>query len=444
MILEALPDIPRGYTALAEWSACLVYILLIRRRFGSLPRYAIMAGGLVGFWAVQSLAATFPKSLWTLGMFLAVSFMYGFILLCSDVSARDAGYFVARAFVLAELVASLQWQLHSFFFPPGTTGSTWTKLLLLVTLYGLAFVLAFFVERRHFPAGPALDVDTRDLLSTVAIALVTFFVSNLSFINANTPFSGRLGLEIFYIRTLVDLAGYVALYAQQGQRLEIQRTVEVEAMNRVLHTQHEQYLQSKRNIDVVNRKYHDLKHFITAIRAETNPETKAGYLDQLEDSIKGYEAQVETGNTVLDTILTAKSSLCADNGITITCVADGTALDFMEVMDLSAFFGNALDNAIESTIALDDPEHRLIRVAVYRQRSFVMLKVENYYTGKLDLSEGLPRTTKGHTSYRGYGLKNMQHVAERYNGTLTVHAEDHWFVVRALIPIPPHRTGPAS
>ena len=140
---------------------------------------------------------------------------------------------------------------------------------------------------------------------------------------------------------------------------------------------------------------------------------------------------------MLDTILTTKSADCADLGITLTCVADGAALDFMSPMDVAALVGNALDNAIEAAVALPDPDRRLLRVAVHRQDSLVMLRFENYYEGELDFEDGLPRTTKGGDNlHHGYGLRNIRQVSEHYGGTLTVHAEDGWFIVRVLIPVP--------
>ncbi|MHA7134423.1 GHKL domain-containing protein [Oerskovia turbata] len=435
LIQEVLPDIPRGFTALAEWSACLVYILLVRKRFQPVLLALALGLGLGLLWGVQTFAAELPIALWTLGMALAATAMYGVVWVCADVSAREVGYFTARAFVLAELVASLHWQLYSYAADQEFMGGG-AQVGLLVVVYGTAFTAAYLIERKHFPPGGRIEVDRRGLLSAVAIAAVTFLMSNVSFVSSNTPFSGRLGHEIFYIRTLVDLAGYVALYAQQGQRLELQRAVEVEAMNRMLRSQHEQYLQSKRNIDIVHRKYHDLKHFVTAIRTESDPAAKAGYLDQLEESIRGYGAQVETGHPVLDTILTAKTTQCADLGITLTCVVDGAALSFMDAMTLSALFGNALDNAIESTATLPDPENRLVRVAVYTQGSLVMVRFENYHVGDLDFDDGIPRTTKRDTVNHGYGLRNMRQVVESHGGSLTVHTESDWFVVRALIPVP--------
>lgn len=436
MIEDVLPDIPRLYTALAEWSACMVYVLLIRKRLAPVHLVLVAGLGLGVLIGVQLLAGTLPRALWVVGMASAVAAMYLLIAVCSKASPLNAGYFLARAFVLAELVASLQWQLHSFFFAGGAE-LAFRPVALFVLVYCAAFSAAYFIERRHFPADQQFDVDGRGVLSAVAIAVITFLISNLSFLSTNTPFSGRLGPEVFYIRTLVDLAGYVALYAQQGQRLELRRAAEVEAMDRLLHSQHEHYLQARNNIDVVNRKYHDLKHYIGAIRAEASADARAEYLDQLEGSIRGYDAQVETGNVVLDTILTTKSTDCARMGITMTCVADGASLDFMAPMDLAALVGNALDNAIEASASIPDADRRLLRVAVHRQDALVMLRFENYFERELVFEDGLPRTTKDDDGlHHGYGLRNIRHVAERYGGTLTVHAEDGWFTVRVLIPAP--------
>ena len=43
--MTALPDIPRLYTALAEWLACLLYLLALRPRFGKAATAAGAAGG---------------------------------------------------------------------------------------------------------------------------------------------------------------------------------------------------------------------------------------------------------------------------------------------------------------------------------------------------------------------------------------------------------------
>jgi len=442
--LESLPDIPRALTGIAEWLACLVYVLLRRQRL-SRGRFVALAAVALGVQVgVQELADRLPLQLWTLGMAAAVATMYGFILAAAKVSARDAGYFAARALVLAELVAALHWQMHCFFFlPEGRPGLAWQVAFFVLT-YLASFVGVYLTEARHFRPTLALDVTQGELASAVAIALVTFFMSNISFLNANTPFSGRLGAEIFYIRTLVDLCGFVALYAQQGQRLQHRARAEVRAIDEMLRRQHEQYLQSKRSIEIVNRKYHDLKHQIGVIRAESDPHRRASYLDDLEASVAGYAAQADTGNGVLDVILTTKSMECAERGIDLTSVVDGGVLDFMSAMDVAAVFGNALDNAIDGVMAVPHADQRLIKVAVYARDRFALLTFENWFTGELRTEDGHIVTRRQDRARHGYGLKSIRYTAEKYGGSMTVNVEDQWFVLRVLLPLPPGTAGDAA
>ena len=99
-------------------------------------------------------------------------------------------------------------------------------------------------------------------------------------------------------------------------------------MDNVLHRQYEQYKQSKENIRLINRRYHELKMQIAAIRAERDKVKQDAALAEMGGDIHRYEAENKTGNPVLDTLLTAKSMYCQQHGINLTCVADGTLLNF--------------------------------------------------------------------------------------------------------------------
>ena len=200
-----------------------------------------------------------------------------------------------------------------------------------------------------------LHVHKKEFLSTLFIGVAVYAASNLSYVSPDTPFSGKMTAEIYNIRTLVDLGGMAILFAHHMQLVEYRRKKERDALQNVLQAQYAQYRSAQDSIDLINKKYHDLKHQIAVLRSETSEE-KAHYLDAMEQEIRSYEAQNKTGNEVLDTILTSKSLYCQQHGITLTCVADGAALDFMDTMDLCSLFGNALDNAIESVEKLPDSE----------------------------------------------------------------------------------------
>ena len=172
------------------------------------------------------------------------------------------------------------------------------------------------------------------------------------------------------------------------------------------------------------------------LRSEQDPGKREAFLNRMEEEIRKYEVQNKTGNQILDTVLTSKSLLCAKNDITFTCVADGTLVDFMDTTDICSIFGNALDNAIECEKKIQDKEKRLIHVTVSRQRNFLMIKVENYFEGRLKYGEDTPVTTKKDKKVHGYGIKSMRYTAEKYEGALSIHADDNWFELKVLIPLP--------
>ncbi len=373
--MNTLPDIPRIYTALAEWCACLIYLLPMRGRVRKIPFVLTAAAGLGIQVAFLTLTGELPLPFWIPCMAAAAGLMFVFLWLLSHAAVPDTAYCCVQAFVLAELAASLEWQLHCFFWPDGALRPT--GLLVLVVVYGAVFLLMGWLVSRHLPDEGRLGITWREVSSAFIIAFAVFAVSNLSFVTGNTPFSGRYSTEVLNIRTLVDLGGVAILFAHLLQCGDLRVRRELEAVQNVLQNQYLQYQQSRESIELINRKYHDLKHQIAVLRAEPDAARRGAYLDKMEADIKQYEAQNKTGNSVLDTVLTSKSLYCAGADITFTCVADGGLLNFMDVMDLCTIIGNALDNAIEYEEKVADREKRLIHMTLSAQKSFILLRVEN-------------------------------------------------------------------
>ncbi len=336
-----LPDIPRAYTALAEWMACMVYLLPMQRRLEGWKLWVVLGVALPVQGAFLVLTGDLPIGFWIPCMIAAVGLMLLSIWLVGQTSLPEACYTCVRAFVLAELAAALEWQLHCFLWPGGEMSVK--GLLLLATVYGGIFSLMVWLERFHAPVAGHMEVAWREVALAAIIGVAVFTFSNLSFV---TPFGDGYGLAIFNTRTLADLGGVAILFAYHLQRCELRYRRELEAMESVLQNQYQQYQWSKESIDLINRKYHDLKHQIAALRAAHDAAQRDAYLDQMEADIKSYEAQNKTGHPVLDTILTSKSIQCQQEGISLSCVADGSLLGFMDVMDICTVFGNALDNAI--------------------------------------------------------------------------------------------------
>jgi len=427
MMEHIMPDIPRIYTAVAEWMACMLFILPVKKRFQKWQTAGIMAAVLL----IQSVFLVMTDDI---KIYFWIPLMIVFIYSCCEITFTDAAYFGMIAFVVAEFMASFEWQVVCYFFDEAMT-NWWLCRGLLVLIYGAIALILYKILRVHMPKDGKMNISHREYISAGLIAVAVFAVSNMSFLTENTPFSGRYSFEIGNIRTLVDLGGIAILYAHLIQCRELRVRKELESVQNVLQNQYVQYKQSRESIDLINYKYHDLKHQIAVLRSETDPEKRNEFLNHMEDEIKQYEAQNKTGNKVLDTVLTSKSLYCAKHGITFTCVADGTLLDFMDIMDICSIFGNALDNAIECELKIADKEKRLIHVTVSQQKNFLILRFENYYEGSLKVKEGRFLTTKKEKEFHGYGIKSIRYTVNKYDGAVSIDTKENWFDLKILIPM---------
>ena len=425
--MTAVPDIPRLYTALAECLATLLYAQQLTPRYSARRSTVNSLIWMAGLAVFMQLTGSVPLVLWLPCMVAAIGSMYLFLWCTCETTPLEAGYYCTRAFILAELAASVEWQLHCGLFPH-RSGADLLAVGLLIAFYGALYGGVFWLERsRPSPAG-RLTISHKAALVAFVMAGTVFAVSNLLFLG-----SGKVTMMLYYVRTLVDICGVLILTVQQDQLREAALHKELTALDSVLHRQYEQYKRSKEGVKLINRRYHELKVQIADIRAERDRAKQDAALARMESGILQYEAENKTGNPVLDTLLTAKSMDCQEKHIQMTSVADGRALNFLTTREICTIVGTALDNAIESCATEPDPEKRLIRTAVYVQNGFVMFRFENYCAEPVELGpDGLPaRSTHG-----GYDLKSLRALAQQHGGSMTVHWENQWFTVRILLPLP--------
>ena len=210
---------------------------------------------------------------------------------------------------------------------------------------------------------------------------------------------------------------------------------ELEILALLWQKEKEQYQLSRENISFINQKVHDLKHHIHAMRNASGEEVER-YLAEIEGSVSLYESMIQTGSAVLDTILTEKSLYCKDHGIAVSCMADGSQMEFINTVDLYAILGNAIDNAIEEVGKFQEKERRQIDVMIYRRQQFLAIHITNPMDGKLEYEEGLPVTTKGSRFVHGFGLRSIRHILKKYDGFLTIREEDGCFSLLMLLPVP--------
>lgn len=374
------------------------------------------------------------QELFVPSMLLIVLLLLGYIYICNDFSLREAGFYFVKAFINGEFAASLCWQIYYYLrYIRGIQGELlkWVELILV---YAVIFTILALMELNLKKDLEELHITRRELLVVIIIAASVFAMSNLSYLDQNGLFSGTFVMDIFIIRTLVDLSGIAVLYAYHVQVKEIQIRFEKETLHNIMEMQYKNYQLSKENIDMVNRKYHDLKHQINLLKTQAYVGKSTSYLEKMEREIRVYETQNKTGNQILDAVLTNKAMICQNKEIELKFIVDGGALSFMEDMDVSALFGNMLDNAIESAEKQQEKQKRLIWLYVTKEKQFVRIRTENYCDEKIQFKNGMPVTTKKDRRLHGYGMKSIKSTVEKYHGSVVAAQENNWFELKILLP----------
>ncbi|TCL57312.1 GHKL domain-containing protein [Kineothrix alysoides] len=407
--------------------ACFIFMPPVRKRNYFGWKAGIAAPILIIF-------SYYLNSMYTEQTFGLIFFLYwgyyiavciGFVWLCLDCTLLESTYCAICACAMQH-VAFDSYLIVNMLIGDITVTS--------VIIYAGVYVFFYFLFARKLPQGGRLSVSKTSMFPMVTIILLVWVLSVLD-VSGMAGFEAARNQKIIY-RIIDGLCCFYVLWVQVNQKVNMSLQRELDGINYAWRQQINQYQITQDTINSINLKCHDLKHQIRALRHMTDEAQKEAFFDEIVNDIMIYDTAVKTGNKALDTVLMEKGLICKNRNIQWSCMADGSKLDFMKLEDIYAMFGNALDNAIAAVLELSDPKKRVIGVKIVNQKKLIMIQIQNYYEKELRFEGGLPVTTKGSRRHHGYGMKSIRYTAEKYNGIITVQAQENIFMLQILLPVP--------
>lgn len=188
-----------------------------------------------------------------------------------------------------------------------------------------------------------------------------------------------------------------------------------------------------RDEERVRSVYHDMKNHLLLLQAQAeNSQAVQASVRELGNQIREYEAYYHTGNEFLDIIIRDKAKAAQEKKIDFNAVISFEAGSFMELLDISTIFGNALDNAIEASEKLPEGQ-RLVTVKAERVRELLLIMVTN---NTLPETVSTRQTTKADRFAHGFGLPNIRKAVQKYDGQCSTTSEGGEFSLKVIIPIP--------
>ena len=302
----------------------------------------------------------------------------------------------------------------------------WGILAVDLLCYGAVYAALFYILRPFVAIREGNYGNKNKAFFSVGVLVLCICMARLTQDNPVRNQQAVIAEALFQITLDV-----MVIALQFGVMEQEKLSSHVEIMRELVHQQRVQYEASKESAQIINEKYHDLKHLLKSFRG-TVPQEQ---LDKLKLSIAAYERPANSGNEVLDVLLAEKLGVCQQRNIVLTCSLGQTDFSFVEELDLYSLFQNALSNAINAVSALPDGTERFITLSAARDGNMLSLHMENPCRENIGFVDGLPQT-QDDPDWHGFGMKSMNRIAEKYGGMLTVEQRGKLFLLDILLLAP--------
>lgn len=177
---------------------------------------------------------------------------------------------------------------------------------------------------------------------------------------------------------------------------------------------------------------HNLKNSLIIIDTYNRTNQKEKLQKYINDLINETDVfvvpQIDEEN-IVTSYLNYKVEQAKSNNIIVyieNCLTDKITID---KTDICQVIGNIMDNAIEANEKNND---KYIKILLYNNDDYMIIKSENPSNEQLIKKDNVVLTTKEDTKNHGLGLKSIQKIAEKYDGSLEAEVIDDSFKIKVV------------
>ena len=423
-------------TFISRFATQLIMCMLLfapalqRRRFfwvrlvAGLAVYCVFPYAITGFGKYRVYANPYLYLGWLNLNWLAVLLVgMAFMLLTFKISITETLFFATSAYAMQHLMRRIAEIICTVF----SISGFW-RFFTIMTVGLICLVAFYFIFAKR--------IKSRECLGIKNIHIIILSLITISIVYVLSVYVGREGeITVYSGKIYAAVCSLLLLVIQFGLFEQEKKARERQEIERILHNEREVRRISKENIELINIKCHDLKHQIAAIRRIADNEKWKASLKEVEKAILIYDSIAKTGNDTVDMILSEKCLRCERHNIKFTYIVQAECLVIFDEIDLYSLLGNALDNAIEASLQVEDDTKRTISLRIGKSGDAVYIHFENYTENKIIFKDGFPVTTKENKQYHGYGMKSIKYITDKYKGHLTVFVEDGMFNLDIMIPL---------
>ncbi|WP_268624325.1 ATP-binding protein [Paenibacillus alvei] len=241
---------------------------------------------------------------------------------------------------------------------------------------------------------------------------IYYFISAIGFLFLNV-------MVVYIFDTIIDKYKFMQEHTQLQHQMDYQdanyeKVVHsFKSIKRIIHDTNQQFLYIEECI-----KRNELAAAMEHIKTTLN-------------KVEGAYQRVNTGNLVIDALITNTLNIGQANGIRIDTKLNLWSQEIhIDRYDLCVVIGNMLDNAIEASKKLTIAEDRYILIKIHSTESSLLIHILNHMENEVAHLHSQKPTPEFH----GIGLTNIARICDKYGGHMTIETENKVFNNMVLLP----------
>ncbi|NEZ45401.1 ATP-binding protein [Paenibacillus alvei] len=241
---------------------------------------------------------------------------------------------------------------------------------------------------------------------------IYYFISAIGFLFLNV-------MVVYIFDTIIDKYKFMQEHTQLQHQMDYQdanyeKVVHsFKSIKRIIHDTNQQFLYIEECI-----KRNELAAAMEHIKTTLN-------------KVEGAYQRVNTGNLVIDALITNTLNIGQANGIRIDTKLNLWSQEIhIDRYDLCVVIGNMLDNAIEASKKLTIAEDRYILIKIHSTESTLLIHILNHMENEV----AHLHSQKPSPEFHGIGLTNIARICDKYGGHMTIETENKVFNNMVLLP----------
>lgn len=299
-----------------------------------------------------------------------------------------------------------------------------TEQIIYCIMYAV-FIAAVLIFNKTAKVRPP-----EDFLENISpvIYIVIFLADYSAYYEVNTSMSSEFnsafsnGLKLLSALLIVVSISYMIYrftsVSVKQKQAEMRHSLEM--------NYYEEMMQKNQDIRTFRHDYKNNLLSLNMLMKSGRYDEATEYIESLSGGLEQTANKFNSGNYLVDAILSDKAAKCRDSGIDITF--DGRfPKNEIDNNTVCTVFSNAVDNAVR---ACEKIAPCTIKIISDLKQSGVTVRIINPVKEKVIIRNNSIRTTKSDKQNHGLGISNAKKAAQKYDGYVELSCTDSEFEFR--------------